>query len=71
MKPTMTSNEQFAAASNLLMDATCLRAEALNPDNDHCSVELMRQSILKEEQAQALLKLAFGVTIPLDHNDEV
>lgn len=65
----MTSNEQFSVASNLLMDATVLRADALNPDNDHISVELMRQSILKEEQAQALLKLAFGVTIPLDPSD--
>lgn len=65
----MTSNEQFSAAANLLMDATCLRADALNPDNEHVSVELMRQSILKEEQAKALLKKAFGVTIPLDPSD--
>lgn len=65
----MTSNEQFATASNLLMEATVLRADALNPDNAHVSVELMLQVIAKENEAQALLKKAFGVTIPLDPSD--
>lgn len=69
----MTSNEQFATAANLLMEAQVLRSDALNPDNAHVSVELMLRVIELENQAQALLKEAFGVTIPLDpsDNDEV
>ncbi len=69
----MTANNQFKTAANLLMEAQAIRSEALNPDNAHVSVELMLQVIAKENEAQALLKKAFGVNIPLDpsDNDEV
>lgn len=65
----MTANKQFSTAANLLMEAQAIRSEALNPDNAHVSVELMLRVIELENEAQGLLKKAFGTTIELDPSD--